>query len=89
MLTSLNNGMSNISSTFDTLSAGGDGGMSDRSAENAGRMSDATGAADSKVTNAGIENTKVQAENAVQSMVQKADINHMNNVSQNVGSISY
>jgi hypothetical protein len=89
LLTSMNNFGSQVGNNFNTLTTGADGGLNDRSADNAGRLSDATGAADSKVTNAGIENAEIQADNAVQSMQQKTDINHMNNVSQVVGSISY
>ncbi|MCF5165712.1 hypothetical protein GIW45_16940 [Pseudomonas congelans] len=89
LFNSINNTIGSASNGFGAMTAGSDGGMTDRSSENAENLSDATGAADSKVTNAGRESVKVQAENAVQSMVQKADINHMNNVSQNVGSISY
>jgi len=89
LFAAMNNTGSRVGSAVDTITAGADGGLNDRSADNAERLSGASGAADSQVTNAGVENYAIQSENAVEAMQQKTDINHMNNVSQVVGSISY
>lgn len=87
------NGMNNmgnsLSSNYKAATAGTDGGYESNSAENAGRMTDATGAADSKVTNAGIKKIETDAKNTVEAMSQDSDLKHLSNVASTAKGINY
>lgn len=89
LLTGMNNFGSQVGNNFNTLTAGTDGGFTDKTSDNAERLTDASNAADSKVTNASVQNFEVQAENAIQSMIQKATVNHLNNAATAGNSIQY
>lgn len=88
-LDSINNAGSRIGSTFNSATAGTDGGYESNSAENAERLTDATGAADSKVTNAGIEKIQTDAKSAVEALSQDSDTKHISSVITAAKGITY